>query len=403
MRLLIPLFSPATGTWGGLTRALALAEAALARGHAVAFCASGPMAAQVARRGHRVFATPAPGLFGLPAALARPLVRFSQHVSIPGPAGRPVGNIWLVLAATGFARAGYLRRLVAAELDAVRGFSADVLFTDLDPGAPLVARLTGLPLATNYAWIGTIGTGTFGWKLIRRAAATVLRAHGHVPLTPEELCFAPSVLKIIPSIPELEDTAPDRSDVRFVGPLLGLRASAAPEQFLPEPGRRYVFAYLGTGSLSIRALRAVLPRVFPADGAWRCVVAAQAFRRVERVAGVEFRPYVDAESILPCCDWTICHGGQNTIMQSLQHGVPLILFPGSVFERRYNAEKVQAAGAGVLRERAQFTPDALREALSGRPAAAASAVRLQAQIRTCGGAAAAVDAIEAWLPNAVRR
>jgi UDP:flavonoid glycosyltransferase YjiC (YdhE family) len=403
MRLLIPLFSPPTGTWGGLTRALALADAATARGHAVAFCASGPMAGQVARRGHRVFETPAPGLFGLPAPLARPLVRFSQHVSIPGRAGRSVGNIWLVLAATGFARAGYLRRLVAAELDAAREFSADVLFTDLDPGAALVARLARVPLATNYAWIGTIGTGTVGWKLMQRAAAAVLCAHGHPPLSPEELCFDPSVLKIIPSIPELEDTAPDRSDVRFVGPMLGLRAAGAPERFQPEPGRRYVFAYVGTGSLSIRRLRAVLPRAFPADGPVRCIVAAQSFGRVERVAGVEFRPYVDAESILPGCDWTLCHGGQNTIMQSLQHGVPLLLFPGSVFERRYNARKVQAAGAGVLGEQAEFTADWLRRACSHRADAAAAAGRLQARIRSYGGALAAIDAIAAWLPAAVRR
>jgi hypothetical protein len=34
MRLLIPVFSPATGTWGGLTRVIAVAEAAKQAGHA---------------------------------------------------------------------------------------------------------------------------------------------------------------------------------------------------------------------------------------------------------------------------------------------------------------------------------------------------------------------------------
>lgn len=41
MRLLIPVFSPVMGTWGGLIRVLAVAEAALAAGHDVAFGASG--------------------------------------------------------------------------------------------------------------------------------------------------------------------------------------------------------------------------------------------------------------------------------------------------------------------------------------------------------------------------
>ncbi len=44
MNLLIPLFSPATGTWGGITRSVAMVEAARKAGHQVAFCSSGSMA-----------------------------------------------------------------------------------------------------------------------------------------------------------------------------------------------------------------------------------------------------------------------------------------------------------------------------------------------------------------------
>ncbi len=43
MRLLIRLFSPATGTWGGLTRVLAIAQAAQAAGHQVAFSYAGAL------------------------------------------------------------------------------------------------------------------------------------------------------------------------------------------------------------------------------------------------------------------------------------------------------------------------------------------------------------------------
>ncbi len=42
-RLLITLFSPATGTWGGLTRVVAIANAAAKAGQTAAFCASGPL------------------------------------------------------------------------------------------------------------------------------------------------------------------------------------------------------------------------------------------------------------------------------------------------------------------------------------------------------------------------
>ena len=70
MRLLIPLFSPATGTWGGLTRALALAQAARQAGHSVAFCASGYIEKTLHEAGFQVYSTPAPTQLGLPAPLS---------------------------------------------------------------------------------------------------------------------------------------------------------------------------------------------------------------------------------------------------------------------------------------------------------------------------------------------
>lgn len=51
MKLLIPLFSPATGTWGGLTRGIAIAQAAQKAGHLVAFCASGYLESVLRKRG----------------------------------------------------------------------------------------------------------------------------------------------------------------------------------------------------------------------------------------------------------------------------------------------------------------------------------------------------------------
>ena len=228
-----------------------------------------------------------------------------------------------------------------------------------------------------------------------RAMNAVLREH-HLPAaTPDESCSGSRVLKIIPSIPELDGTEPDRGDVRYVGHLLGdIRAESA--GFSAEPGRRYVFCYVGTGSLSVDRLRRVLPKVFPVDGDLACLVGVQGITWTERVGAVQFSSYVPAETVLPYCDWTICHGGQNTIVQSLRRDVPLIVFPGPIFERRFNARKVQDAGAGLMGESDQFTEEWLRSALARRAECAAGAANLGARIRSYGGAAAAVAAIEAW-------
>lgn len=221
MKLLIPLFSPPTGTWGGLTRVVAVAEAAREAGHQVAFCATGYVEETLRQRGYRVYATPPTTMFGLPPSFSRIIERRSQYVSPPIRPGKSFGNMWLVLLGTGVTNTRYLRRLVATEIEAIEDFGADRLFTDVDPGAYVAAHITSLPLAASYAHIGTHGSGSLAWRIVARSLARVLNSYGRPALTPDKLCFRDSVLKIIPSIPELDDTDPSRPDVRYVGQLLG--------------------------------------------------------------------------------------------------------------------------------------------------------------------------------------
>ncbi len=392
MRILIPLFSPATGTWGGLTRVIAIAQEACQRGHEVAFCASGYLESDLQRRGYRTFPVPPTTMLGLPAPLSRVIERRSQQASLPIKPGKSFGNFWLVLVISGMARAGYLRSVVDAEIQAAQEFQADVIFTDADPGAFITAQVTHRPMVSAYAQVVTEGIGSRSWHLVRRALTPVLKHYGLPAHTPDELSFDPAVVKIIPSIPELDGTDPNRPDVRYVGHLLGEIKSSS--EFRPESGRRYVFVYVGTGSISLSTLREVLPQVFPAEGRTTCLVGAQSIERVERIGAVEFRPYLPAEALLPYCDWTICHGGQNTIIQSLRQGVPLLIFPGPIFERRFNARKVQEAGAGVMGELNEFTTEWLCAAFKKQAACASRAKTLGERIRSYGGARAAVDAIE---------
>jgi hypothetical protein len=394
MKLLISLFSPAHGCWGGLTRATAIAETAKSMGHQVAFCASGDLEHALRDRDYTVYSIPT--TLGLPAPLSRFLEQRSQRVSIPVRPGRSIGNIWLLLWMSGYARSGYLRRLIEAEVKAADTFRADRIFTDLDPGAFITAVVTGIPIAFTYAHILTYGSGTRAWRLMRRAIAKVLQSYRLPTLNPHELYFGESVLKIIPSIPELDDTDPDSSDVRYVGHLIGPIQSASAVDLQVEDGRRCVFVYVGTGSVSLNILQNVLPHAFPSNGDWSCFVGAQGIATPYQSGAVEFHPYIPAETLLPQCDWTICHGGQNTIIQSLLYGVPLIIFPGPTFERRYNARKVVQAEAGVMGEVNQFTVEWLYMAFERWRDCAPQAAVLGERLRSYGGPSTAVEAIMNW-------
>lgn len=395
MKILIPLFSSPTGTWGGLTRVTAIARAAEAAGHEIAFCASGSLADDLRAYHYPIYPVPQTTMLGLPPDASRWLEQRAQRISLPVRPGRSVGNIWFLLVGVGLARTGYLRRLVAAEIRAVQDFGADALFTDYDLGAFVTAQVTGLPLAFTYASILRLGIGSLPWRLLNRALQPVLAEYNLPPCTPDGLSLLPSVLKIIPSIPELDGTDPTAPNVCYVGQLTGALRPPDPAEFQPEPGKRYVFTYVGSGSISLDWLETVLPQVFPAGGDTICLVGAQTISEPYRLGAVEFRRCVPAHAVLPYCDWTICHGGLNTIMQSLQNNVPLIIFPGPIFERRYNAERVTAYGGGIMGELDMFTPEWFAAALQQRAACAAGTAQLGERIRSYGGAAGAIAALEA--------
>src|SRR5512138_692879 len=103
MRLLIPLFSPPMATWGGLTRVIAIAEAAEQAGHDVAFCAAGYLEASLKQHGFPVYPTPSATMLGLPAQISLILEQRAQYTSLPIQPGASIGNWWMVLVLSGMA------------------------------------------------------------------------------------------------------------------------------------------------------------------------------------------------------------------------------------------------------------------------------------------------------------
>ena len=61
------------------------------------------------------------------------------------------------------------------------------------------------------------------------------------------------------------------------------------------------------------------------------------------------------------CVLYINHGGQNSICDGLLYGVPQIVIPGKVFERKYNAKSITDNNAGVTLGFKDFNADTLRK------------------------------------------
>jgi N-glycosyltransferase len=72
-------------------------------------------------------------------------------------------------------------------------------------------------------------------------------------------------------------------------------------------------------------------------------------------------PYLPQSLLLPACDLFISHGGLNSVRESLQCGVPLVLTPFGA-DQPYNAERCAAYGFGLVADPATVTAGPLREA-----------------------------------------
>lgn len=117
-------------------------------------------------------------------------------------------------------------------------------------------------------------------------------------------------------------------------------------------------------------------------------------------ANVLVVPVVPQVALLPHMDAVVCHGGHNTVCESLACGLPLVVAP-FYNDQPIVAAQVVRAGAGVRVRFGRVTAAGLRDAVEQvltDPTHRAAAARLRASFASAGGAPAAADRLARLLP-----
>ena len=111
---------------------------------------------------------------------------------------------------------------------------------------------------------------------------------------------------------------------------------------------------------------------------------------------IHIAPFFDFGKLLPESRLYINHGGQNSIVDGLVNKVPMLICPGKVFERKYNASSVTKLGAGLTADADKFDASTVKE-LSSRileePSFSINASSLGKRLLSYGG----VEEVEAYL------
>ncbi|MFI0485006.1 glycosyltransferase [Actinomadura sp. 9N215] len=361
------------------------------------------VAAELARRGHKVAWT------GHRPTI-EPLLRPGSRVfgSVGDDFGKRLPEIWTEwLALRRLAALRYLWEEFVVPLGhammpgvekAVDRFRPDVVVADqLVLAAPVAARRREIPWATSATTSAEFTRPLAGMpkveEWIRDRMAGFQLDHGIDDLL--DLRFSDHLALVFSTGALIGDVSFFPGHFAFVGPALGRPAPGAfPWDRLD--GRPAVLVTLGTlnGPSGERFFRVAADAVRDLD--IQAIFVAPPGAVPDPPPNVLVRAQVPQLKLLERLSAVVCHGGHNTVCESLAKGLPLVVAPIRD-DQSVIARQVEAAGAGVSVRFGRVRPDELRTALTTVLADGphrAAAGRVRESFAAAGGAAEAADRLE---------
>ena len=284
------------------------------------------------------------GMPDMAAGIFFPLV---QKLGIT--AKKTVRSFDQVLYFTGNLNKRYLKKSVEDIRKAIRDHKTDIVYSEFNISAIIAARLekkklfitVSYPTQKEYACVPGLAKG-LNQLLSDLGLPRVSSALELFDWADE--CFCPS-------IPELEPFREKK--VRYIGAIC-----ANINENHPAKAKNKILVYMGNGTVPAAKMYREVSRAF--ESAPYEVYIASSYLKEGELGNIHVAKRWDFNSLLNEAVLFINHGGQNSMMDGLLHGVPQLLVPGKVFERRYNAETLEKAGAGRILEHTEFEAKRIR-------------------------------------------
>jgi MGT family glycosyltransferase len=367
-------------TWdggGNVPPAVGLAQALLARGHAVHFFGYHSQRGAFAARGLGFSALDKSGAFSPREVPAEQ--RF------PGL----VGSVWHC--------ADHLHDVPAA----LAAHAADAVVVDfLMHGAIAAAtqRNARLIVLAHSALAGLVPPPDSPVGSLQLAAANAVRSSAGLPSLERLNDAWRDQLTLVTTIAELDPAAEAAGPLaRYVGPIV----EPLPRSGWTPPWREarpiVLVSFSTTGFWDQRG-RILNTLAALAEEPVHVLVSAQGFDGPVPANAV-VRPFVPHAEILEMAALTVTHCGHGTTAASLAHGVPVLGLPNPVADQPFLAKRVQALGAGLALD-GEARPEEIRSAartLLAEPSYKRAAAALRARITAASGGEGAAREVERWI------
>lgn len=343
MRILVVPMSAMAETSGPSSRCRLLVEGFREEGALVATC----MAEDVNYKridGVKNYFLDIPMPFGLPKVIATRTFPIAQKLGIT--AKKTVKSFDQVLQMTGNLDSRYLRKSIDSVRKAIADFKPDIVYSEFNISAIIAARKERVPLfitvskPTQHEYANN--------PRLADGLNTVLRELDLPQVVSALQLFDWGDMSFCSGIRELEPI--NKTGIRYFGTLkkIGIK----------EVKRDKILVYMGNGTVSASKTLNVIGGAFKESGYE--VYIASSYLKEETRGNIHIAPRWDFNKLLDEAVLFINHGGQNSMVDGLLHGVPQILVPGKVFERKYNAKSIEDNGAGKVVAFSDFKPEFIR-------------------------------------------
>ena len=351
--LLLPS-PPNSGSIGSSIKCLGIAKQLRMQGCECAIVIGGPLAELFKREGFKVYDFPVPKAKNNIEAIKN-VVDFMQ---------------W-----TGMLDLEFINMAVQRELEAIKQFKPDVVFSETRPSTGISMQIEQVP------YIAII-SGPCQPDFVRNCTdieeeqnklfvKNIMKKY-NLPLVkhPSELLTMGAKKLISPSIKELEPILANRKDICFTGHALNYLDDSDEndkeiDNWLEQQrGKKIIMVYLSVSAIGPSIFKQVIEETFRmSDISVICCCGnhyqLKRFNDYQR-KNIYYSKYVPLSKLYRYVSLIIFHGGQDTMMFSLLKGIPSICFPGQHFERLYNAVNLEKLGVSKSCEIWSFRKSSLK-------------------------------------------
>ncbi len=294
---------------------------------------------------------------GLPKPIATRTFPIAQKLGITSK--KTVNSFDQVLRFTGNLDYKYLKKSVESVRNAILEYNPDIVYSEFNISAIVAAKKEGIPLYTTvsyptqheYAHDSRL-TGGLNHLLDKMRLPRVYSALQLFDWADKRFC--PSIRELEP----IEELKGEEDSICYCGTFKAAEDIGSKKIGLSS--RDKILVYMGNGTVSATKTLSVIQAAFA--GSKYEVYLATSYLPEETIDNIHIAPRWDFSKLLDEAAIYINHGGQNSIVDGLLHGVPQIMVPGKVFERKYNAESVADADAGIVIDFRDFDAAHIKEA-----------------------------------------